>query len=81
MPGQQVCSLRQQPSQLVWLDLHCNKPPRATLSSRPLHGRRYLTFCSYTLQMVQLAVCCMAHVSRVRAYNMILRPGLRLLLG
>ncbi|PRW20871.1 Leucine Rich Repeat isoform B [Chlorella sorokiniana] len=25
---------------------------------------RYLTFCSYTLQMVQLAVCCMAHVSR-----------------
>lgn len=25
---------------------------------------RYLTFCSYTLQMVQLFVCCLAHVSK-----------------
>ncbi|KAI3437660.1 hypothetical protein D9Q98_000110 [Chlorella vulgaris] len=25
---------------------------------------RYLTFCSYTMQMVQLFVCCLAHVTR-----------------
>jgi hypothetical protein len=28
---------------------------------------RYLTFCSYTLQLVQLAVCCMAHLTKVRS--------------
>lgn len=26
---------------------------------------RYLTFCSYTLQLVQLFFCCLAHITRV----------------
>lgn len=26
---------------------------------------RYLTFCSYTLQLVQLFFCCLAHVTKV----------------
>lgn len=28
---------------------------------------RYLTFCSYTLQLIQLVFCCLAHLTRVRA--------------
>ena len=30
----------------------------------PPRPRRYLTFCSYTMQLVQLLVCCLAHVAR-----------------
>ena len=28
---------------------------------------RYLTFCSFTLQTLQLSICCLAHVVPVRA--------------
>lgn len=35
--------------------------PAFSPSLLPLN--RYLTFCSYTLQMVQLALCCLAHVA------------------
>ena len=47
---------------------HTGPPPPPPPPPPHTHTHaRYLTFCSYTLQMLQLLVCCLAHVARVGA--------------